>query len=152
MSMSCGEGDILRKIKIVPGFMGITFPAHWEDVVLFDGNGNYLVHPVSLDEVAVVLIAKSLHDEKLFGERHAVVVLRRSDLPEDWKPGDSIEAEFMMNTATIVINHNNVYLLSSGAQHYKAISFGDVHMAKRQQRDSHSFTMYTSTRLRPPMP
>jgi hypothetical protein len=151
MTMSCSEADILRKLKIVQQYRG-HLPAAWKDLVLFDGNGNYLVHDIWLDEIMAVTLAKHLHGREENREEHSVVVLRREDLPSDWLPSDTIELEFMMDTAFMVINHNNVYMLSTKTRQFRTVKLGNVYIADREQRDVHSFAMYSSTRLWPEMP
>jgi len=152
MSMSCGEAGVLRGLKIVPGYR-CEFSTKWKDLVLFDGNGNYLVHDVWLDEVIAMKIAKRLHSREDYGEEHSVVVLLQQDLPEDWESGDTIECEFMMGVAFLVINHNKIYQFSRMNHPNRALLIGKMVLVERGPRlPSDPIDMYRPTRLRPVMP
>jgi len=150
MGLSCDEIAVLNFLQITTGYREL--PAKWNDLVLFDGNGNYLVHDVCFHEVTVLMIAKLLHGQKTHREQHSVAALHREDLPTYWRPGISIDQELLMARAFMVINCNSVNMLSSDNSQQNLVMLGSVYIVDFGRQHNRLSTIFRSTRLRPPIP
>ena len=150
MTMSRSEGDILRKLKIVPGYRGHLPPA-WKDLVLFDGNGNYLVHDVWLDEIMVVTIAKRLHNYEDYREHHSVVIVPRSKLPDTWKEGESVGLNRLYDIAEMVVHGDVINFIRVSETDHTSSMLGNLVLVYWSRDYAHRAEIIMSTRLRPEM-